>query len=48
MANLDPVFEKLVNNGIVNNPKKYGPFSDFQYGFRSSGSTADYLTVVSD
>ena len=23
-------------------------FSDFQYGFRSSGSTADLLTVVSD
>ena len=22
--------------------------SDFQYGFRSSGSTADLLTVVSD
>ena len=25
-----------------------GPFSDFQYGFRSSRSTADLLTVVSD
>ena len=24
------------------------PFSDFQYGFRSYQSTADYLTVVSD
>ena len=24
------------------------PFSDFQYGFRSSPSTADLLTVVSD
>ena len=24
------------------------PFSDFQYGFRSSQSTADLLTVVSD
>ena len=24
------------------------PFSDFQYGFRSSRSTADLLTVVSD
>ena len=23
-------------------------WSDFQYGFRSSGSTADFLTVVSD
>ena len=25
-----------------------GPFSDFQYGFRSSRLTADLLTVVSD
>ena len=24
------------------------PFSDFQYGFRSSGSTPDLLAVVSD
>ena len=24
------------------------PFSDFQYGFRSSQSTADLLTVASD
>ena len=24
------------------------PFSDFQYGFRSSRSTADFLTVMSD
>ena len=24
------------------------PFSDFQYGFRSSQSTANVLTVVSD
>ena len=27
------VFEKLVNNGIVNHLGKYGLFSDFQYGF---------------
>ena len=24
------------------------PFSDFQYGFRSSRSTADLITIVSD
>ena len=42
------VFEKLVNNRIVDELEKYGPFSDFQYGFRSSQSTADLLTVVSD
>ena len=27
--------------------EKCGLFSDFQYGFRSSGSTADFLIVVS-
>ena len=32
------VFEKLVNNRIVNHLKKCGLFSDFQYGFRSSHS----------
>ena len=42
------VFEKLVNNRIVNRLEKCGLFSDFQYGFRSSRSTADLLTVVSD
>ena len=42
------VFEKLVNNGIVNHLEKCGLFSDFHYGFRSSRSTADLLTVVSD
>ena len=42
------VFEKLVNNRIVDHLKKCGLFSDFQYGFRSSRSTLDLLTVVSD
>ena len=42
------IFEKLVNNRIVDHLKKCGLFSDFQYGFRSSRSTADLLTVVSD
>ena len=42
------VFEKLVNNRIVDHQEKCGLFSDFQYGFRSSQSTADLLTVVSD
>ena len=42
------VFEKLVNNRIVHHLEKYGLFSDFQYCFRSSLSTADHLTVVSD
>ena len=35
------VFGKLVNNRIVDHLEKCGRFSDFQYGFRSSRSTAD-------
>ena len=42
------VFEKLVNNGIVDHLEKCDLFSDFQYGFRSCRSTADLLAVVSD
>ena len=42
------VFEKLVNNKIVDHLEKCGLFSDFQCDFRSSRSTADLLTVVSD
>ena len=42
------VFEKPVNNRIVDHLEKCGLFSDLQYGFRSSRSTADLLTVVSD
>ena len=42
------IFQKLVNNRIVDHLEKCGLFSDFQYGFRSSRSTADLLTVVSD
>ena len=42
------VFEKLVNNKIVDHLEKSDLFSDLQYGFRSSQSTADLLTVVAD
>ena len=42
------VNNKLVNNMLVNHLEKCRLFSDFQYGFRSSRSTADLLTVVSD
>ena len=42
------VNNKLVNNTLVNHLEKCRLFSDFQYGFRSSRSTADLLTVVSD
>ena len=45
---ISKVFEKLVNNRIVDHLEKGGLFSDFQYSFRSSRLTADLLTVVSD
>ena len=42
------VFEKLVNNRIVDHQKKCALSSNFQYSFTSSRSTVDLLTVVSD
>ena len=42
------VFEKFVNNRIFDHLEKYGFFPAFQYAFRSSGSTAGLLTVVSE
>ena len=42
------IFEKLVNHRFVDHLEKCGCFSDFQYCFRSSRSTADLLTAVSD
>ena len=41
------IFEKHVNNRIVDHLEKCGLFSDFQYGFRTSQSTGDRLAVVS-
>ena len=42
------VFEKLVNNRFFNHFEKYSLFSDLQHGRRSSRSTADLPTVVSN
>ena len=42
------VFEKLVNSSIVDHLEECSLFSNFRYGFRSSGSTADLLKIVSD
>ena len=42
------VFEKNVNDRAVDYLERCDLFSDFQYGFRSSRSTADLLTVASD
>ena len=38
LSTVSKVFEKLVNNEIVDHLEKCGLFSDFQYGFRSSHS----------
>ena len=48
LSDVSKVFEKLINNRIVNHLEKAGLFSDFQHGFRSSQSTADLVPVVSD
>ena len=42
------VFEKLVNNRTVDHLEKCSLFSHLQYGFTSTWSTVDPLTVVSD
>ena len=42
------VFEKLVNNRIVDHLEKCGLFSDFQYDSRSSPSSKDFLTIASN
>ena len=41
------IFEKLVNNRIVDHLENCGLFSDFQYGFRFFQSTGDLPAVVS-
>ena len=45
---VNKVFEKLIKNTLVDHLEKCGFFSDLQYGFRSSQSTAILVTVVSD
>ena len=45
---VNKVFKKFVNNRIVDHLEKCDLFSDFQYGLRSSRTTADLLTVVLD
>ena len=41
------VFEKLLNNRIVDHLENCDLSSDFQFSFRSSRLTADLLTIVS-
>ena len=42
------VFEKLVFNTVVDHLAKCGLLSDLQYGFRSSQSTKNLITVITD
>ena len=42
---VNKVFEKLVNNRIADHLEKCGFFSDFQYIFRSSRSTAELYLI---
>ena len=42
------IIDELLNNRTVDHLEKCDFFSDFQYGFRSSRSIKDLLTVVSD
>ena len=45
LSMVSKVFEKLVNNRIVDLLEKCGLFSDFQYGVRSSQLSPDLLRV---
>ena len=45
---ISKVFEIFKNNKLIDHLEKCGVFSGFQYGFRSSRSTADLLAVASD
>ena len=47
-ANLLFVFEKLLNNRILDYLENFGLSSDSQHGFRSSRSSKDCLIAVSD
>ena len=45
-SNREPLVSE--RKSLTTKLEKCGVFSDFQYGFRSSQSIADFLTVVSD
>ena len=43
---ISKIFEKVLNDKLVDHLEKYGLFSDFYLGFRSSWSTATLLIFV--
>ena len=48
LSAVSKVSEKLVNDRLVDHKEKYCLFCAFQYGFRFSLSTADFLKVIFD
>ena len=46
LSAVSKVFKKLVNIKIVDHLERSTLFSDFQYGFRSSRTTANFLIAV--
>lgn len=48
LSTVSKIFESLINGKLVSYLEKTGLFVDAQYGFRSSRSTADLLTVISE
>lgn len=45
---ISKIFESLINSALVSHFESLGLFSDKQYGFRASRSTADLLTVITE
>ncbi|XP_047140024.2 probable RNA-directed DNA polymerase from transposon BS [Hydra vulgaris] len=45
---ISKVFESLINKHLISHLESNNLLSDHQYGFRSSRSTADVLTVITD
>ena len=45
---ISKIFEKFVNNRLLDQLVKCGLVSDVKYGFRSSRSTAEFMTVLFD
>ena len=45
---ISKVFESILNSSVVHHLESLELFSDHQYGFRSSRSTADLLTVITE
>ena len=43
---ISKLFESVINKGVIDHLVKNNLLSDVQYGFRSSRSTADVLTVI--